>query len=133
MTNLDLLTTRKDGPLSSIFLVQVTSIIREAALASHGFWKVPTPLEPSGQSARGAGSAALGAGVGVGAGAGAWVRVGFAEGAVALACSCSQPERPIRRVTNRGNVCFALDMAASLRALARSRSAERAHPIASPP
>ena len=91
------------------------SISREAPLASQGFWKVPSPVDPSGQSSRGLLGSALGVGAGVGVGVGAGVAAGFADGAVALACSCSQPDRTPRRVSNAGNVSFALHMAASTR------------------
>jgi len=84
-----LLVMRKDGPVSVIFPVQVTSMSLAAPFASHGLVKVPTPLEPAMQSRVGLGSTAVAVGGAIAEGAG--VEGGAAE-AVALALGA--PEAP---------------------------------------
>src|SRR5262245_31444272 len=104
MTSFDLLTTRNEGPLSSSFLVHWTSIIRDLPCASQGFANVPSPLDPSGQSVRGA-ALATGVGAGVGAGAGGCLAaVGFAVGVSVFGFSCSQAQSSTEAASSTFNV-----------------------------
>src|SRR5579864_5717412 len=63
MTPGDLLVTLKWGPFSSVLPVHATSIIRAVPVASQGLEKVPSPVEPLGQSTGGA-ALAVAAGAG---------------------------------------------------------------------
>src|SRR4051794_38881704 len=62
MTRGDLFVTLKNGPLSSVLPVHVTSISRVLPFASHGLLKEPSPVEPFGQSCGGSAAVALGVG-----------------------------------------------------------------------
>src|SRR4051794_31196719 len=137
MADGDLFVTRKDGPVSVIFPVQVTSIIRAAPFASQGLLKEPSPVEPAGQSCTGTLAVALAAGADAeGAGAEAPGAVGalLALGAPDVLFSSEQPAMDAATAAGHnalGN-WFALDKAGAPLAPARSRRA-RAPPHPTPP
>src|SRR5262245_31038969 len=118
MTAGDLLMTRKDGPLSVIFPVQVTSIMRALPLASQGLASVASPVEPAGQSCTGPLALAVGAGA-VAEGAGAADSAGGAAlcalGAVDGLFSSEQPtrDRATAAAVNAFEIGVVLDMAGS--------------------
>src|SRR5262245_11159127 len=98
MVEADLFVTRKDGPLSSIFPVHVTSMARAVPLASHGLLNVPSPDDPFGHSTGGAfalaaalGAGALAAGVAEGVGAGRGAADALCAAAVGLLSSFEHP------------------------------------------
>jgi hypothetical protein len=68
--------------------------MRESPLPRHGSVKVPTPLDPSGQSSRSLGGWALGVGVGAGATVAAEA-LGLAAGDSSFLTSCSQPKTSV--------------------------------------
>jgi len=93
-------------------------------LASQGFLKVPSPVEPSGHGCVGLGASALGAAVALGLGgggvgataAGALLAAGAGEGAGSWAQPIMVAARPA--AANAFHMFVALDMAASVTALA---------------
>ncbi len=121
MTAGDLFVTLNDGPVSVIFPVQVTSIIRAAPFASQGLLKEPSPVEPAGQSCTGTLAVALAAGAvaeGAGALAGASGRVDalLALGAPDVPCSSEQPamDTTATAVINTLEIRLVFAMAGSL-------------------
>src|SRR5689334_3113995 len=108
MTSFDLLMALKDGPLSSVFPVHVTSIIRAVPVASHGLSKEPIPVEPSGQSCLGSGGGVLATG-----GGGGGVGIGgalFAGSGLGAASSLLQPVRQAAMTTTALENCATVDM-----------------------
>src|ERR1700678_133648 len=124
MTDGDLFVTLKDGPVSVIFPVQATSIIRAVPFASQGLLKEPSPVEPAGQSCTGPLSLALATGAvaeGAGAETSGRVEALFALGTADVLCSSEQPAMQAARaaIVKTFEIRFGLDMAGSLVALAR--------------
>src|SRR4051794_23983317 len=89
----DLLVTRNDGPVSPIFPVHATSIIRAFPFAAQGLAMVPSPTEPVGQGTWGAAAAVADGAAEGGLGAAAEGGVGAlcADGAPAGLGSVEQP------------------------------------------
>src|SRR5215471_9688351 len=123
--------TRKDGPVSEVFPVHVTSMRRAVPFASHGFAIVPSPLEPSGQSCVGLAAAAVAAWVADGAGGGAGA---VADGGVTAALLDGAPEPPFSSqpvldvIRMRARAMSGQRPAASVRCRG-SRAARRPHVV----